>query len=203
MKSRNRIIPEFRHAVKAGHDEGRSGFPDTLIDYLSGAAIPFSNRDSIRQKLVKTLVEEKGYTGEDLFLEREIRFVMEDRQVCSPVDIAISIGDKTLLVCKCASGSVVSRERQIIATARLLEDYVVPFAVVTNGVDLELIDSISEKVVGSGMASLFSRQELSETLQTIALRPANRKKRVYEERVLYTYDSICCSIPSGSNPARS
>jgi hypothetical protein len=200
MKCNNREFITITPAPKGEKQEERAGFPDTLIDYLSGREIPFSNRDNIRQKLVKALVEEKGYRQEDIALDREIRFGMEDRQVCSLVDISIGFDDKTFLVFKCAAGSIVSRERQIIATARLLEDYVIPFAAVTNGVDLELLDAVSEKVIGSGLLSVPTRQELEDTSKNIALKPANRKKLVYEQRILYTYDAMSCTLYCKSGP---
>jgi hypothetical protein len=199
MKCHNREFITITGSPKK-EEEAHAGFPDTLTDYLSGREIPFSNRDNIRQKIVKFLVEEKGYLKEDLSLDREISFVIENQQVRSLVDIAIGSGNKTLLVFKCASGSIVSRERQIIATARLLEDYVVPFAVVTNGIDIELLDTISEKVLGDEMSSIPTRQRLSEDFKELTLRPVNRKKLVYEQRVLYTYDAISCAASCKAGP---
>ncbi len=102
------------------------------------------------------------------------------------------------MVFKCASGSVVSRERQIIATARLLEDYVIPFAVVTNGVNIELLDTISEKVIGDSMQLIPTRQELLENSRNLTLKSAKKKKLVYEQRILHTYDEISCDISSGA-----
>ena len=201
MKCNNRDFIIINPDAKSLKQENRVAFPDTLTDYLSSAEIPFSNRDNIRQKLVKALVEEKGYTREDISLDRQIRFEIEGQQVCSLVDIAIRLGNKTLMVCKCASGSVVSRERQIIATARLLEEYIVPFAVVTNGVNIELLDTVSEKVIGMELSSIFTRQELSENIKNITLKPSNKKKIVFEERVLYTYDSISCAPYPCNTPA--
>ena len=188
-------------APKNDNQEKHSGFPDTLVDYLSGMEIPFSNRDNIRQKLLKTLVEEKGYRKEDISLDREIRFEIEGREVCSPVDISIGLGGNTLMVFKCASGSVVSRERQIIAAARLLEEYVIPFAVVTNGVNIELLDTISEKVIGDGMQFIPSRQELLENSGNLTLKSSKKKRLVYEQRILHTYDEIRCKIASSNGPA--
>ena len=201
MKCHNQKFLSITPAPKSEDREKRPGFPDTLVDYLSGREIPFSNRDNIRQKLVKTLVEEKGYYKEDISLDREIRFEIEGRQVCSPVDISIGLEGKTLMVFKCASGSVVSRERQIIAAARLLEDYVVPFAVVTNGVNIELLDTISEKVLGDNMQLIPTRHELFENSRNLTLKSAKKKKLVYEQRILHTYDEISCNISSRNGPA--
>lgn len=201
MKCRDREFIAITPGPKSENQEEHAGFPDTLIDYLSGREIPFSNRDNIRQRLVKRLVEEKGYEKEDISLDREIRFEMEGRLISSLADISIGFGDKTFMVFKCASGSVVSRERQIIATARLLEDYVIPFAVVTNGADIELLDAISEKIIGDGMLSVPTRQELLEKSKDINLKPANRKKLVYEQRILYTYDAISCNMSCKNDPA--
>jgi len=169
-------------------------FPEELTDYLSGRMIPFSNRDNIRQKLVKLLVEEKGYAKQDLLLDRNIRFELEGRQVFSLVDVSIMSEGRTLIVIKCAAGSVVSRERQVIATGRLLEKYIVPLAVVTNGVDIELLDVLSEKVIGEGIGSVPTRAELYERSKNLILKPANRKKLKYEQNVLYTYDAMSCTL---------
>jgi hypothetical protein len=105
------------------------------------------------------------------------------------------------MVFKCASGSVVSRERQIIAAARLIADHIVPFAVVSNGVNIELLDAVSEKVLGSEMSSIPTRQELFEISTSTAPKPTNKKKMVYEQRILYTYDAISCTLYSQSDPA--
>ena len=193
--------PEFiKPPLQRESPDEHPGFPDTIIDYLSGREIPFSNRDNIRQKLVKELVEGKGYRNGDISLDREIRFEMEGRRFCSLVDLALGFGGKTLMVFKCAAGSVVSRERQVIATARLLEDYIIPYAVVTNGVNIELLDTLTEKVLGDGMASVPTRLELSEKAKDLTLKPTNKKKLVYEQNVLYTYDSISCTLYTKSQP---
>ena len=201
MKCHNLKFLSITPAPKNDNQEKHPGFPDTLVDYLNGGEIPFSNRDNIRQKLLKTLVEEKGYLKEDISLDREIRFEIEGREVYSPVDISIGLGGKTLMVFKCASGSVVSRERQIIAAARLLEEYVIPFAVVTNGVNIELLDTISEKVIGDGMQFIPSRQELFENSGNLTLKSSKKKRLVYEQRILHTYDEIRCKIASSNGPA--
>lgn len=189
--------PDFLNLNSLHRDEiqpERVELPEKLTDYLTGNEMPFSNRDNIRQKMLRFLIEEKGYLISDISVDREIKFEIEGQQILSLVDISVILNNKTLMLWKCSSGSLVSRERQIIASARLLEGYLVPFAVVANGKDLEFLDTSSEKVIGSGFQSIPSRHELIEISQGLTLKPVNKKKIVYEQRILYTYDAISCPV---------
>jgi hypothetical protein len=185
--------------ARISNGELRPELPDTLHDYLTGVVIPFSNRDNIKQKILRFLVEDKGFLKEDVVVDREITFTMEGAQISSVVDISIRLNGLTLMVWKCASGSLVSRERQIIASARLLEQYVVPFAAVTNGQDVELLDASTEKVIGSGFGSIPSKQELLGIGEGLTPRIPNGKKIVYEQRILYAYDALSCPVSSRTN----
>ena len=89
----------------------------------------------------------------------------------------------------------------IVFSESIIRGYVVPFAIVTNGVDLELLDPMSEKIIGEGTASLPDRRELFAASKDIILRPSNKKKLVYEQRVLYTYDAMSCNVSCKNSPA--
>jgi hypothetical protein len=182
-----------------GEEMERPELPDRLTDCITGREIPFSNKDNIRQKALKFLMEERGYLKEDFALDREIGFQIEGQTVISIVDISIVYGGRTLMVWKCASGSLVSRERQILASARLLEEYIIPFAAVTNGIDLDFLDASAGKVIGCGFGSVPYRGELITNQDSFPFKPVNRTKLVNEQRILYTYDAISCPI-SRDNP---
>jgi hypothetical protein len=179
--------------------ESRPELPDTLNDCLTGVDIPFSNKDNIRQKILRFLIEKKGFLKEDIAVDREITFAMEGVDVSSLVDISVRLNGLTLMIWKCASGSVVSRQRQIIAAARLLEKYVVPFAAVTNGQEVEILDTSTEKVIGSGFGSIPARHALLGMGQGLSLRVPNARKIVFEQRILYTYDALSCPVSSGKS----
>jgi hypothetical protein len=182
----------------AAEGRERPELPDSLTDYLTGDEIPFSNRDNIRQKILRFLLEERGYLKSDIEVDREILFEADGGKFRSLVDIAIVIGGITLMVWKCASGSLVSRERQIIAAARLLEDHVVPFSAVTNGQDIEVLDSCSEKITGCGFTAVPFRVDLLKDAEDLPRRKMKNGKIIYEQRILSTYDSIAC--PSSCKP---
>jgi len=173
--------------------EKKPPLPDWLTDCLTGRQIPFSNKDNIRQKALRFLLDEKGYLKADISVDRTVVFTLDGEDVYSPVDIAINVGGLTCMVWKCASGSLVSRERQVIASSRLLEECVVALAVVTNGEDLELIDTVSEKVLETGFQAVPSRRDLLEKVREMVPKKMKTSKIIYEQRILYTYDAISCA----------
>ena len=184
-----------------GQEVERPILPDCLTDCLTGREIPFSNRDNIRQKVLQFLIEKKDYLRGDFIVDREISFEVEGRPVVSLVDLSIAIDDRILMIWKCASGSLVSRERQILASARLLEEYIIPFAAVANGLDLEFLDSATGRVIGCGFESVPSREELVNRID-LSLKPVNKKKLPSEQRILYTYDAISCPSACGNPRSR-
>jgi Type I restriction enzyme R protein N terminus (HSDR_N) len=198
MKCNKPVFIDIVRTVAAEGDE-RPELPDRLTDYLTGAEIPFSNKDNIRQKILRFLIEERGYLKSDIEVDREILFEADGEKFRSFVDIAITIGGRTLMVWKCASGSLVSRERQIIAAARLLEDHVVPLSAVTNGKDLEVLDSCSEKMIGGGFEAVPCRGDLLKQVEDLPGREMKNGKIIYEQRILSTYDSISCSSSCSLN----
>jgi hypothetical protein len=187
--------------IPPGQEVERPILPDRLTDCLTGREIPFSNRDNIRQKVLQFLMEKKDYLKGDFAVDREISFEIEGRSVISLVDLSIAIDGRTLMIWKCASGSLVSRERQILASARLLEEYIIPFAAVANGLDLEFLDSATGSVIGCGFESVPSREELIKR-SDLSLKPVNKKKLPGEQRILYTYDAISCPAACGNPPGR-
>jgi hypothetical protein len=200
--------PNFIHpglppgALPGGHGTERPELPDLLTDRLTGREVPFSNKENIRQKTLELLLGEKDYKKGDFVVDREIAFQIDGRSVVSTVDLSIAIAGRTLMIWKCASGSLVSRERQILASARLLEEYIVPFAAVTNGIDLEFLEASSGNVIGCGHGFVPSRGELLKNLSTFPFKPVNKRKLVNEQRILFTYDAISCSTACNNPTGR-
>ncbi|MDA8431594.1 MAG: type I restriction enzyme HsdR N-terminal domain-containing protein [Nitrospiraceae bacterium] len=192
-----------RAGASRADESPRPVLPDTLTDRLTGDVIPFSNRDNIRQKILGFLLDERGFHKEDFRVDREICFDLDGQKFVSLVDISVVFDGRTVMAWKCASGSLVSRERQIIASARLLEDYVVPFAAVTNGADIEVLDSLSEAVSATGFAGVPSRDELMKAAEGALFRPVKGRKIVNEQRILYTYDGISCPVSCKTSPEKS
>ena len=126
-----------------------------------------SELSAVRQDIEKFLLEEKGYAATEIEKDREFEVLIGNERCKSKTDIVIVIGGKRLVLIKCSVGALVSRERQAVACARVLEPYQIPFAVVTDAADAIMLDTLTGNVVGEGLAKIPSRTELGELLQKI------------------------------------
>jgi pyruvate/2-oxoacid:ferredoxin oxidoreductase alpha subunit len=91
---------------------------------------------------------------------------------------------------KCAAGSLGSREREILAAARIADTYQIPFALVTDGKTAVLLDTLSSKKIGEGLDMIPSKQELSAYAKNAALVPLPAERRRREKLIFRSYDSM-------------
>ncbi|MDI6729807.1 MAG: hypothetical protein QMD44_12920 [Thermodesulfovibrionales bacterium] len=83
-----------------------------------------------------------------------------------------TIEEKRLMVIKCVRDSLVSREREVLACARILDVYQIPLAVITNGEDAEVLDTISGEVIGYGLDAIPSKSQALEALRVTEFKMA-------------------------------
>ena len=120
--------------------------PYTMItDFVTGREVPNVGAEENRQAVEKLLVEEKGYLQEDIKVDVDIAITVAGEPYRSQVDLVVSAdgGQTHFMVIKCAAGSLGSREREIVAAARLLDEYQIPFAVVSDGQTAIVLDTVS------------------------------------------------------------
>ena len=87
-------------------------------------------------------------------------------------------------------GSIVTRQRPTIAVARLFEDYMIPFSMITNGEEANLMDTKTGKVIGKGLDSIPSHKQALTLLKDIQLETLTDTRREKEQRILYTMDIL-------------
>ncbi len=167
----------------------------SLRDYLTGEELTDTDDERIRQQLARMMVEEKGYAKGDLEPCRCVETLFSSQFVRSTITLTVSLDGKRFMIIRYAPGSLVTRERSAIAAARVLEDtYQIPLAVVTNGRDAELLDTVTGKVLATGMEAIPDYQQARELLPTLVFRERmETKKRERELRILNAFDvEICC-----------
>lgn len=159
-----------------------------LKDFLTGNTIEDNHDERLRQKLARFLVEEKKYTKETITSHIKLRVSAGEKKANVKVDFKIRILDKTCVLVKYGPGSLVTRRRPSLAASRLIEPYQIPFVVVTNGIEAEILDGVSGKIIGKGLQAIPNRSEVTNQFDHLEFKPISAKRAELESRILYAYE---------------
>jgi hypothetical protein len=163
---------------------------DMLIDFISGRKVPHIGAEGRRQKVERLLVEGKGYAREDIEVDAPIILKMETETYSSHVDLVVSVCGCRYMAIKCAPGSLGSREREIVAAARLLDAYQIPLAAASDGQDALIWDTVTGRLIGKGLAALPSRARALKDFDPNAL-TALAPDRIRRQQLIFrSYDSM-------------
>ena len=162
----------------------------TITDFITGREVPNVGAEENRQAVEKFLVSEKGYLKEDIQVDVDLAITFAGEPYRSQVDLVVSpdSGRTRFMVIKCAAGSLGSREREIVAAARLLEKYQIPRAMVSDGRTAVVLDAVAGRKIGNGLDAIPTRQEASNALKSLTLTPFPAERREREKLIFRTYD---------------
>ncbi len=161
---------------------------DTIIDFVTGASVSNIGAEANRQAFERILMEQKGFSKEDIEVDVPLNLVVAGEAYHSCVDLVVRAGGRRMMAVKCAAGSLGSREREIVAAARLLDNYQVPVSIVTDGRDAIVLDALSGEKTGEGIDAVPSKEELSILLSKTEFIPFPEKRIEREKLIFRTYD---------------
>jgi hypothetical protein len=152
-----------------------------------------------RKMISYLLVEKKGYLPEDI--EKKVVFEVKVGQetAYSSVDFLVTVNGKKAMVIKCVAGSLSSRERQVVAAARLIGSSPVLVAVVADPVNAEVLDVRTGKLVGEGFGAIPIKDQMIQMISEEASQLFSPERLEKEKRILLAFDAIGCIVPQGSN----
>ena len=161
-----------------------------VTDFVTDNLVPNVGAEENRQVVEKLLVEQKGYLKEDIKVDVDIAVTVAGESYRSQVDLVVSAdsGKMHFMVIKCAAGSLASREREIVAAARLLAEYQIPCAVVSDGKTAIVLDSVTGKKTGDGVEAIPSKAEAITRLQSYTYVGFPEERREREKLIFRTYD---------------
>ncbi len=165
--------------------------PHTMItDFVTGREVPNVGAEENRQAVEKYLIDKKGYLEEDIDVDVDVAITVAGEPYRSQVDLVVSPdGGKTrFMAIKCAAGSLGSREREIVAAARLLDEYQIPCAVVSDGKTASVLDTVTGKKIGDGLDAIPSKGEALAKLKSLTLLAFPEERREREKLIFRTYD---------------
>jgi hypothetical protein len=154
---------------------------------------------AVRKLAEGILLEEKGYAPEDIRKNVVFDVVLGMETVQSRVDFLVLLDKRSAMVIKCAAGSLGSRERHVVAAARVLGELPVPVAVVMDPMSAVVLDGVRGAVVGEGFEAIPTKEQLSTIISGKEITPLPPEKLEREKRVLLAFDAIRCCIPKGAD----
>jgi hypothetical protein len=160
------------------------------FDYITGRVVPDTHDERIRQAIAKLLVDVKGFDKNDIVVRQQLALTVDQMTGFIHVDFTIQMKDKTCMMIMYGPGSLVTRQRPTLAAARLFRDYVIPFAVITNGKGAIVMDTASGKNIAEGLAAIPSKQQLLEKTNHMDYLRISENQREKEKRILFVMDVL-------------
>lgn len=166
----------------------------TLRDFITGEELADTHDERYRQRIARLLVEERSFQPDEIEMRRKLHLQAGNRKAVIPIDFLVHLSGRIMMLIQYGPGSLVTRRRPVLSASRLVAPYLVPVAVVTNGEDAEILDSISGKLLGAGLQAIPEKATLL-TRFTDPLPPVSPERARMESRIMYAYtvdDSCPC-----------
>ncbi|MFH2060385.1 MAG: type I restriction enzyme HsdR N-terminal domain-containing protein [Pseudomonadota bacterium] len=158
-----------------------------ITDYITGASIRNVGPEASRQVFEKFLVEQKGYAKTDIRVDEPFTVQFQGEDYVSAIDLIVYCNDKAIMAITCVAGSIGSYEREILAGARLIFDYQIPFAVSTDARNAVILDTISGKIIGKDLDAIPSKENALKMIESIEYHSFDENRR---EREMIIYRSF-------------
>ena len=165
-----------------------------IIDYITGVRNANTGAEANRQQVERLLIEVKGYSKNDVGVNVPIRLDLDDEIYSSTLDLVVTAKGHSYMVIKCAPGSLASREREVIAAARLLAKRQIPLALASDGQTTIVWDTLSGKKIGQGLDAIPSKQLALKTFEPSTLFPLPESKRRRQQLIFRSYDTMNVNV---------
>jgi hypothetical protein len=164
---------------------------ETITDYLTGKTLANVGAEANRQAVERLLVEQKGFLPKDIAVNLPLRFTVAGHPYETALDLVVLVETRPFMVIKCAAGSLDSRQKEVVAAARiLLPDNIVPYAAASDGQTALVYDAVSGKQIGQGADALSAARLLQEN-PPVAL-PEKRREKEY--LIFRSYDMMNVNV---------
>lgn len=164
-----------------------------LKDILSGQMLPDTHDERYRQKIAGLLLDSCGFDKKNL-QPRFAHLLKAGRQTGRiMIDFLIRHKDRVVCLIKYAPGSLVTRRLSTIALSRTVEPYQIPFAVVTNGEDAEILDGKTGKLLNHGLECLPTLTTVDAEFSGFSFKPISSRVHDQASRIAFAceVDGAC------------
>lgn len=167
---------------------------EQVTDYVTGEIVPNIGAEANRQAVERFLVEEKGWQREQIKVDAPFEFTINGILYPAVLDLLICCQGRQMIAIKCCAGSLLSREREILAAARVCTAYQVPYAIVCDGLNAIVMDTLTGEQLGQAMSAIPARHDVENRLGTYCFRPLAAKRSHGEKLIFRSYDSMNINV---------
>lgn len=180
-----------------------------LTDFLTGAVLPDTDDERLRQAIARRLVESGGYARGEIRPRVPLGVRAGEKRARLTLDFVVELPPRPAMLIRFGPGSLVTRHRPGLAAARLLGPTVVPVVVVTNGRDADVLDAVGGDLLGTGLEAIPTRADLARRLTGTEPVPVAPRQAEMAARILYAFevdgacacdDEVCRLADGGDAP---
>lgn len=158
------------------------------VDYITGQVIEDTHDERYRQNVARILVEDRGYKKTEIVPRIPVPVKAGDKQARIILDFAVRLAGRYHMIIQYGPGSLITRHRPALALSRILADYQIPVAVVTNGEDADILNGRTGETTGKGLDALPVKSLLMEFSRKMGFSPIPEKQRNMEFRIAYAFE---------------
>ena len=152
----------------------------------------------IKQMIFEFLIKEKLFEPEEIETNSEFKITIGDREIIIHIDFIVNLPSASFMVIQCSSSSLEAWERYVISFARVIKEYQIPYAVVTDGEDAHIIDVLAGRLIGESLDKLFNRQEALNKMKDFKKIPCPANRVEKGKRIVYAFEGIKCPTTKNS-----
>jgi len=166
----------------------------TIDDFVTGEQVPDMGAEANRQTVERILVNRLGYDKKDIAVDVDIEMNIRGETYRSQIDLVVSVDGVRFMAVKCAAGSLSSREREILASARLLDNYQIPLSMVSDGKTAIVLNTATGKKIGEGLHVIPTKTQAREVIRSAGLQPLALERIEREKLIFRSYDSMNVNV---------
>lgn len=152
----------------------------------------------LRQMVWEILINEKKFEQNEIIIDPQFKIILKNCEAIVSIDFLISINSVSFMVIRCTSSTIESWERYVVAFARSVMDFQIPYAMVTDGEHAKIIDVLKGSLIGESIHDLFSKQQAINLLKDFQKIPCSVHRIEKEKRIIYAFEGIKCPTPPSS-----
>jgi hypothetical protein len=167
---------------------------DWITDFVSGRRVPNIGAEEHRQAVEEFLVKDRGYPLESIGVDVDLSMDIRGERYSSQLDLVVTVRDRPFMVIKCAAGSLGSREKEVIAAARVVDLSPAPYAVVSDGKTAIVYDALSRGKIGEGLSRIPSYAEAKRLAASVPPEEIPETVRERDKIIFRSYDAMNLNV---------